>query len=90
MLSNFNIGDVICTIAKAGSLFNSSAGFPPTLVMAANIAHYIGVDVGSNSARACVIDHEGNLLAIATQDTQTWQSRPGCYVRRKTSTKAEV
>ena len=34
-------------------------------------AHYIGIDVGSASARACVIDEDGELVSFAVQEINT-------------------
>lgn len=41
--------------------------------------HYIGVDVGTGSARACVIDHTGSIVGLASQDIKTWHPRPEFY-----------
>ena len=38
-------------------------------------AHYIGVDVGTGSARACIINHEGGILGYAAEDIHQWQSQ---------------
>ncbi|KUJ15478.1 Pentulose kinase [Mollisia scopiformis] len=42
-------------------------------------SHYIGLDVGTGSARAYIIDSEGELVGHASENIQQWQSRPGCY-----------
>ncbi len=34
---------------------------------------FLGVDVGTDSARAGLFDRQGNLLATASRDIQTWQ-----------------
>ncbi|KAI0069267.1 Pentulose kinase [Artomyces pyxidatus] len=35
--------------------------------------YYIGIDVGTGSARAGLVKHDGTLVASSTQDTQTWR-----------------
>ncbi|KAJ5374075.1 hypothetical protein N7517_006081 [Penicillium concentricum] len=41
--------------------------------------HYIGIDVGTGSARACVIDYQGNIVGLASQSIKTWQPHPEFY-----------
>lgn len=43
-------------------------------------AHYIGVDIGTASARACVINEDGELVAAATERTHTWRPQAGSFV----------
>ena len=45
--------------------------------------HYIGIDVGTGSARACVIDHTGDILGLATENIGLWQPQQGYYVRHR-------
>ena len=35
--------------------------------------YYIGVDIGTGSARACLVDANGRIAASDTQDTKTWR-----------------
>ncbi|KAF8121308.1 hypothetical protein EV363DRAFT_1277550 [Boletus edulis] len=35
--------------------------------------YYIGVDIGTGSARACLVDASGRIAASDTQDTKTWR-----------------
>ncbi|KAI1139295.1 FGGY-family pentulose kinase [Hypoxylon sp. FL0543] len=41
--------------------------------------HYIGVDVGTGSARALIIDEDGKSVASAFKDIDQWQPQPGIY-----------
>ena len=46
--------------------------------------HYIGVDVGTGSARACVVDDRGDIVGLASHKIQTWQPHPGFYEQSTT------
>ncbi|KAH0839566.1 hypothetical protein J3R83DRAFT_455 [Lanmaoa asiatica] len=35
--------------------------------------YYIGIDIGTGSARACLVDAGGHIAASDTQDTKTWR-----------------
>jgi activator of 2-hydroxyglutaryl-CoA dehydratase len=35
-------------------------------------AHFVGVDVGTNSARACIINDDGVILGYAAEDIRQW------------------
>ncbi|KXS11705.1 Pentulose kinase [Gonapodya prolifera JEL478] len=51
-----------------------------TSMMAACETHrYVGVDVGTGSVRACVIDGNGTLLASAASPIRTWHPQPSFY-----------
>jgi ribulose kinase len=43
--------------------------------------HYIGIDVGTGSARACIINEEGEIVADASKDISLWKPKEGYYVR---------
>jgi ribulose kinase len=45
------------------------------------MSHFIGIDVGTGSARACVINEQGDILAVASKDISIWQPQTGYYVR---------
>lgn len=42
--------------------------------------YYIGIDVGTGSARACVIDETGDIVGLASENISLWQSPEGHYV----------
>ncbi|KAM3493752.1 hypothetical protein MY3957_003012 [Beauveria namnaoensis] len=46
--------------------------------------HYIGIDVGTGSARACIIDESGDIKALAAQDIKLWQPQTGYYEQSTT------
>lgn len=39
--------------------------------------HYIGIDVGTGSARACIIDSTGDIKALAAQNIKLWTPASG-------------
>lgn len=43
-------------------------------------SYYIGIDVGTGSARACIVDEDGEIVGLASEDISTWQSQNGHYV----------
>ncbi|CAK1545165.1 unnamed protein product [Leptosia nina] len=41
--------------------------------------YFVGVDVGSGSARAALVDKHGVVLKSAVKDLKTWKPKPGYY-----------
>lgn len=41
--------------------------------------NYIGIDVGTGSARACVINSKGDILGMASENIGLWQPEHGYY-----------
>ncbi|KAI1418220.1 Nup93/Nic96-domain-containing protein [Hypoxylon sp. FL1857] len=46
--------------------------------------HYIGIDVGTGSARACLIDSSGDIKALASEAIKLWQPQTGYYEQSTT------
>lgn len=44
--------------------------------------HYIGVDIGTGSARVCIVDRTGDIKGVASKDIRTWQPQNTYYVGR--------
>lgn len=42
--------------------------------------HYIGIDVGTGSARACIVDNKGDIVGLASENIGLWQPQQGYYV----------
>ena len=42
--------------------------------------HYIGIDVGTGSARACIINQNGDIVGLASKNIGLWQPQTGYYV----------
>lgn len=42
--------------------------------------HFIGIDVGTGSARACIIDAKGDIVGLASENIGLWQPEHGYYV----------
>lgn len=49
-----------------------------------NNDHYIGIDVGTGSARACLIDSSGDIKALASEPIKLWQPQTGYYEQSTT------
>lgn len=45
-----------------------------------HVDHYIGIDVGTGSARACIIDSTGDIKGLASENIELWQPEVGYYV----------
>ena len=43
-------------------------------------SHYIGIDVGTGSARACIINEAGDIVGLASENIGLWQPETGYYV----------
>ncbi|KAI9757295.1 MAG: hypothetical protein M4579_003506 [Chaenotheca gracillima] len=41
--------------------------------------HFIGIDVGTGSARACIIDSTGDIKGLASENIGLWQPQQGYY-----------
>lgn len=42
--------------------------------------HYVGIDVGTGSARACIINERGDIVGLASENIGLWQPETGFYV----------
>jgi ribulose kinase len=41
--------------------------------------YFFGVDIGTGSARVCLIDSTGTILSVTTKPIQTWKPEYGHY-----------
>ncbi|EFR05545.1 MPA43 [Nannizzia gypsea CBS 118893] len=46
--------------------------------------HFIGVDVGTGSARACIINDKGDIVGLASENIGLWQPQQGYYEQSTT------
>jgi glycerol kinase len=44
------------------------------------VEHYIGIDVGTGSARACIMNDQGDIVGVASENIGLWQPQTGYYV----------
>ena len=44
-------------------------------------SYYMGVDVGTGSARVCITDAAGMIKAVESKEIQTWNDKTNFYVR---------
>ena len=43
-------------------------------------SYYLGIDVGTGSARVCIIDASGEIKAVASKDIRIWNDKADYYV----------
>lgn len=41
--------------------------------------HFIGVDVGSGSVRAALVDEKGHVVNVSVRETKTWTPKINFY-----------
>jgi FGGY-family pentulose kinase len=46
---------------------------------------YIGIDVGTGSARACIINKEGDIVGLSSENIGLWQPQQGYYEQSTTN-----
>lgn len=46
--------------------------------------HYIGIDVGTGSARACIMNSHGDIVGLASKNIALWQPQTGWYEQSTT------
>ncbi|KAK5128561.1 hypothetical protein LTR85_003232 [Meristemomyces frigidus] len=47
--------------------------------------HYIGIDVGTGSARACIMNAKGDIVGLASENIGLWQPETGYYEQSTTN-----
>ncbi|KAK4620006.1 hypothetical protein CLAFUW4_11096 [Fulvia fulva] len=47
--------------------------------------HYIGIDVGTGSARACIMNDKGDIVGLASENIGLWQPETGFYEQSTTN-----
>lgn len=50
--------------------------------------HYIGIDVGTGSARACIVNAKGDIVGLASENIGLWQPEQGFYVSLRHGSKS--
>ncbi|KPI42213.1 uncharacterized protein AB675_9545 [Cyphellophora attinorum] len=60
------------------------SGMDPRNAINPNQTHYIGIDVGTGSARACIINESGDIVGLASENIGLWQPQTGWYEQSTT------
>ena len=47
--------------------------------------HYIGIDVGTGSARACIINQDGDIVGLSSENIGLWQPQQSYYEQSTTN-----
>ena len=72
-----NSGSGLSTPKRQGSIDTRDDVSP-------NVNHYIGIDVGTGSARACIINDAGDIVGLASKEIGLWQPQTGYYEQSTT------
>lgn len=70
---------------RASHQISRKASSDPREDLAVHLDHYIGIDVGTGSARACIIDVKGDIVGLASENIGLWQPEHGYYVGKSAS-----
>ncbi|KAJ6000148.1 hypothetical protein N7481_000557 [Penicillium waksmanii] len=60
------------------------ASSDPREELQVQLDHFIGIDVGTGSARACIIDAKGDIVGLASENIGLWQPDHGFYEQSTT------
>ncbi|KAJ5929689.1 sugar kinase [Penicillium verhagenii] len=64
---------------RSSQMGSRQASLDPRNEVAVHLDHFIGIDVGTGSARACIIDAKGDIVGLATENIGLWQPEHGYY-----------
>jgi len=66
---------------RKASLQGRKSSLDPRNEVRPYVEHYIGIDVGTGSARACIMNDQGDIVGLASENIGLWQPQTGYYVR---------
>ncbi|KAJ5090429.1 sugar kinase [Penicillium argentinense] len=64
---------------RPSRLASRQASSDPREDIQVQLDHFIGIDVGTGSARACIIDAKGDIVGLASENIGLWQPEHGFY-----------